>query len=44
MKPYVFKFNELCVVVGYERSNEGRKRFETVMQKEENKGMLSQII
>ena len=35
MKHYVFKFNKLCVFAGYQRSNEGRQRFEAIMQKEE---------
>jgi len=35
MKPCVFKFNELCVFAGYQRRNERRQWFETVMQKEE---------
>ena len=44
MKPYVFKFNELCVFAGYQKSNEGRQWFEIVMHKEEDEGMLSQNI
>ena len=31
MKPYVFKFNELCVFAGYQTRNERRQWFETVM-------------
>ena len=43
MKPYVFKFNDLCVFAGYQVSNERRKWFEIVMQKEDE-DMLYQSI